>query len=286
LLLTERAKSYFDQIIENDSINLEISKGVLSKNLFLDLLEEPITLFDSMVHEYNSARKGSHASSNQADMKAYKETDKNTLMRVVLLQMARDEYCHAISHLLRGHATAIFGHLRTFTENAGVAYLSKTDRELGTLFFDSSPEAQNKYRSKTMKKKVFRDDDPIVAELRAFFDNFSRMFHSNFISFVMRGDVSVTREDDEVRYKVDLNFHDAAKHGEIMYLLYCTMITDLAERCLRVFSAAFSLPDCVWYRRIDLYHDRKVAVIRSNKELMKHVALFQKQHLNENLDTP
>jgi len=48
-----------------------------------------------------------------------------------------------------------------------------------------------------------------------------------------------------------MRFHDVDQDRPEVFLRRATWLLRSCQRVLRVFGAAFGLPDCVWYRRLE-----------------------------------
>jgi hypothetical protein len=275
--MRDASKTPMEEIFEKDGINDAASRRFFASQGFLGLLEAPIGLFESLAHEYDSGLRDGSIDAPTIGVEEGKRWDKNALMRMVLLQLARMEYCHALSHLLRGHARAMHGHLRTMVESAGRAYLSKTDAELGELFFSPAEEDQKRFRDKTKSGAILPKDDPLTEKLNELFKFLSNMFHASLMSVVKSGNLEFKREDGANIFRSTMILHDAAADGENYFLLYAVWVMGLVEMSLRVFGSALSLPDGVWYRRIEIFHENKARRIKANAALVALVREHARQ---------
>ena len=144
------------------------------------LLENVCTLSDALPREVEA-----DLQTTGADPFSRVDSSGNTIeawdfiLRSFMLQSAEMQYLHAVGHLMRGHSLELFGHARTMIENAGIAYLSRTEPDLGHIYLGLSA---GNYRSRTASAKILPTSDPLTAALNEAFAYASEIFHSNFIS--------------------------------------------------------------------------------------------------------
>ena len=98
------------------------------------------------------------------------------ILRVVLMQSSSMQFLHCMGHLLRGHTPEVFGHARTMIENAGISYLSKTEPDLGELYFFKKGDPS--FKRRTGSAKILPTSDPVTAQLNESFRLSSELFHS------------------------------------------------------------------------------------------------------------
>ena len=72
-------------------------------------------------------------------------------------------------HLFRGHVSEVFKDVRRAVEAAGIAYLAKSEPDLGDVFLSTDRKAM---RNRTTSAKLFPRDsnDPLLVLLRETFD--------------------------------------------------------------------------------------------------------------------
>jgi hypothetical protein len=234
-----------------DEHNIGESKKLLESHGLMVLFEEVCRLFNSLPREIE-------ADLRDSDRDAFARTDdsgkivpaRDFILRTLMLQSAGMQYLHAVGHLLRGHCFEMFGHARTMIENAGVAYLSKAEPDLGDLYFDSSDIT---YRNRTPSSKLLPKGDPLTSELKNSFDHASEIFHSNFISVAGRMKTNFTVERGIREFRNEMQFHDVRGDRPEMFLGHAAWLLRVGARVLRLFASAFSLSDCVWYRRFETF---------------------------------
>lgn len=169
------------------------------------------------------------------------------ILRVTLIQSASMQFLHCMGHLLRGHSLEIFGHARTMIENAGISYLSKTEPDLGELYKDGD----SSFKNRTASARILPPTDPVTAQLNESFRLSSELFHSNFVSVIGRTAYAFEHRDERFNFSNTMNFHDVDPDKPEIFLRNATWLLRASVRVLRVFAAAFGLPDCVWYRRLE-----------------------------------
>jgi hypothetical protein len=172
------------------------------------------------------------------------------ILRTYLFQSAGMQFLYAVGHLLRGHSFEIFGHARTIIESAGIAYLSKTEPDLGDLYLHSSDKS---YRNRTGSSKILPKNDPLTSDLRGTFDYASEVFHANFSSVAGRIKTEFTVAKGKRDFRNEMMFHDVDGKNPELFFGHAVWLIRLSARVLRLFASAFSLPDCVWYRRLEQF---------------------------------
>jgi hypothetical protein len=136
-------------------------------------------------------------------------------------------------------------------ENAGIAYLSKSEPDLGKLYFDADPLSRDRFKGRTTSAKILPTTDPLTAKLSESFRLSSELFHSNFVSLVGRMEISLKPSDERLSFTNVMRFHDVDPDKPELFLRHATWLLRSCQRVLRVFGAAFALPDCIWYRRLE-----------------------------------
>lgn len=172
------------------------------------------------------------------------------LLRVFMLQSAGMQFLHAVGHLLRGHSLEIFGHARTMIEDAGIAYLSKSEPDLGGVYLGRQP---GDYRARTASARILPKSDPLTSDLNDAFTRASQIFHSNFLSIAGRIQTDFKVERGKRDFYNEMQFHDINPADPTFFLRNAGWLIRTPSRVLRLFASAFSLPDCVWYRRLEQF---------------------------------
>lgn len=171
------------------------------------------------------------------------------LLRILMLQSAGMQSLHAAGHLLRGHSLELFGHSRTMIENAGIAYLSKSEPDLGEVYI----RRQSGYRNRTASTRILPVTDPLTSDLNVDFAKASEMFHSNFIAVASRITTRFCESETKRDFSNEMRFHDLNGDDPSFFLRHAGWLLRVSGRVLRLFAAAFGLPDCVWYRRLEQF---------------------------------
>lgn len=238
-------------ILDVDESNVRDIQVALERLHLMGLLEEVVTLIDSLVREITP---GSDPSDEnrflRRDADGAERKNWNVFLRMVMLHSARDEYLHALSHVLRGHSHELFGHARAMIENVGVAYLSKSEPELGEVYFGYK---KGNYRTRTGSTKILPESDKLTRDLGTAFKLASELTHANFVAAANRFDNDFAAEGDEIKALTSMFFHDVEREEMVPFVRNVGWLLRTAARVLRLFGAAFSLPDCVWYRRLELF---------------------------------
>lgn len=244
--------------LDCDQINAAESRKLLESVGLMAPLEEVSSLFNSLPREVEADLRSSGVDpfARADDSGDFVDTF-DFLLRILMLQSAGMQFLHAVGHLLRGHSLELFGHARTMIENAGIAYLSKAEPDLGEVYI----RRQSEYRSRTTSAKILPTADPLTAELNEAFSKASEMFHSNFISVAARIRTQFHENDGKRDFSNEMKFHDIDADDPKFFLQNAGWLVRQSGRVLRLFAAAFGLPDCVWYRRLERFEQESMATL-------------------------
>ena len=237
--------------LEYDQRNIRELRKVLKTERLMPLLEGVTTLLTSIPSEVEAQLR-----STGVDPFARNDSSGNVveawdfILRALMLQSAGIQFLHAVAHLLRGHFLELFGHARTMIENAGVAYLSVFEPDLGDLYFGRKP---GDYRARTASAKILPKSDPVTAALSDAFAHASRMFHSNLVSVAARIHTDFKVERGKRDFSNEMRFHDINPDDPTFFLGSAGWLIRTSGCVLRLFASAFFLPDCAWYRRLEQF---------------------------------
>ena len=248
------------ETIEKDEEMISLTRKLLAEWKLLPLFERVPPLFSSMMRE-NEQQSQHRPELLLTEEDGSKGLNWDCVLRIFMAQSASMQFLYAMGHLLRGHLSEINGHIRTMIECSGIAYLARIRPELklGTLYHCDD----KKYRKVTRKNDLFPERpkdsviiDPIAdlrADLRTLYDRASWMFHSNLAAVVSKVDVRVeSTKESSLRFENTMSFHDAATN-ERLYVVQAGSFASTVFRVLRLFAAAFELPDGIWRRRLAEY---------------------------------
>ncbi len=238
--------------IEFDQANIEESRKLLASRGFMVLLEQIPTLFDALPSAIEAARRESgHNPYMRKDASGKDTAAWDFILQVYMLQSAGIQLLHAAGHLLRGHSYEVFGHARTMIEAAGIAYLAKSEPDLGDAYLNFG--RRNDFRNRTSSDKILPKGDVLTRELNADFATASSIFHSNFVSIAGRIDTQFTTTGGKIDFSNKMEFHNIDGDEPRDYLIHAGWLVQRSARVLRLFAAAFGLPDCVWYRMLEAF---------------------------------
>ena len=173
------------------------------------------------------------------------------LLQIVMTQSASMQFLHATGHLLRGHTFELFGHARTMIENAGVAYRTRSTPALGEIYFDRQDTEE--FARWTSSGRILPVNDPLTQHLNHAFKVASQIFHSNLVSVVGRMRFNLREEGNHTSYEHLRAFHDANPQDHAGFLRNAAWLIQITGQVLRLLSASFALPDCIWYRRLEQF---------------------------------
>jgi hypothetical protein len=123
--------------IEFDQANVEESRKLLESRGLMALLERIPSLFDVLPREIEAAHHGSGDNPYVRTDASGQQTEAwDFILQVYMVQSAGMQFLHAVGHLLRGHSYELFGHVCTMIEAAGIAYLAKSEPDLGDAYLD------------------------------------------------------------------------------------------------------------------------------------------------------
>lgn len=238
--------------IEYDEKNVAISRQVLVDFCLLDLLERIPELFRALPREVEAALDDNgDGPFTRKTADGQDEPALDFILRLLMLQSAEIEFLHSVGHLLRGHSQQLYGHARTMIENAGVAYLSKRQPDLGHEFL----QGNRTFRRRTTSEKILPKGDSLTKSLNEAFAIASTKFHANLVSMAGRLKTEFSAADKGGTFRSTLAFHDVEKERSDTFLRNAAWLTKTAASVLRVFGSAFGLPDCIWYERLALFED-------------------------------
>ncbi len=243
--------------LDHDHHNVGESRKLLETERLMSLREEITTLLNSLPREVEA-----HLRSSGVDPFARSDASGNVveawdfILRGFMLQSAGVQFLYAVAHLLRGHSLEIFGHARTMIENAGIAYLSKSEPDLGGVYLGRQP---GDYRARTTSARILPKSDPLTSDLSDAFAHASQIFHSNFLSIAGRIHTDFKVERGKRDFYNEMKFHDIDPDDPTFFLRNAGWLIRTASRVLRLFASAFSLPDCVWYRRLEQFERSMMA---------------------------
>jgi hypothetical protein len=238
--------------LEFDQANIEESRKLLESRGLVVLLERIPSLFDALPREIEAVHRES--GQNPYVRKDASGTDTEAwgfILQVYMVQSAGMQFLHAAGHLLRGHSYETFGHARTMIESAGIAYLAKLEPDLGDAYLDLV--RRKEFRNRTSSDKILPKSDGLTKDLNDEFSTASSIFHSNFVSIAGRIGTQFTTTNGKIDFSNEMKFHDIDADNPREYLMHAGWLVRTSARVLRLFGAAFSLPDCVWYRRLETF---------------------------------
>jgi hypothetical protein len=136
------------EVLQQDEQYVSKSIQALRHYGLWELLESMPTLFGALQREVEHLW-----SSSPQDFLTSQEPNGdlrpswNGILRLHMMLSAHQQFVFAASHLLRGHVTEVYGHVRRAIEGAGISYLSMTDTEAGKNLSRRRPSSiQKSYR--------------------------------------------------------------------------------------------------------------------------------------------
>jgi hypothetical protein len=239
------------QMIEGDQQNIQASIETLQQYGVYGFYEELPVLFDELLpaiqqHLPENYFPFSRQAADGTEVPTY-----DFILRVCMLQSVHQQFVLAVGHLLRGHVSEVYGHMRRAIEGAGIAHHSKTHPELGEMFIS---EDTTRFRNNTHTGTILPRNDPMTGRLNESIGYASQMLHSNFISFVNRHESSIHMEDDRWTFSAQLNLYE----GDLQFFLNTSLwAVRIMVRVLQLVAVSFDLPACEWHQKLEQLYDRE-----------------------------
>jgi hypothetical protein len=237
------------KVFELDVHNADISLKALRHYGVCDLLESMPALFEVFLREVEQ-----HLSISIRDQLTRIEPDGSrrpawdTILRLYMALSAHQQFVFAAGHLLRGHVSEVYGHVRRAVEGAGIAYLTRSEPDIGKIFIDGDHKA---LRNRTPTGKILPRDNPLTVDLNTTIANASGLVHNNLGSFVNRTQHALSDQGQKGVFKLEMTFYEA--HDQQYLLRTAIWLLRAAERVARLLAASIDLPDGIWYRRLELF---------------------------------
>ena len=105
----------------------------------------------------------------------------NDRLRLHMFGSSMAQFLFAFSHLCRAQTPEIYGHMRRAMEAAGVAYLSRSQPDIGKIYGKGD---ESKLWKRIKRDKIFSAGNPLTSELNEMMKQASSRFHSNLRSVV------------------------------------------------------------------------------------------------------
>jgi hypothetical protein len=241
-----------DLIWEKDSFNIEVSRELLGGNGIMVMFNRVPDLFDNLmtaIETYIQSQPGFPFIRTNASGQSVAAWDLS--LRFFMLTSAYQMFMVAISHLVRGQITPAFGPVRRAIEGAGLAYLSKSNPELGDIFRSGD---RDKLRNATTTGKILPKSDPQTSDLNEMIDFASGQIHNNFLSFAGRLKESLSVKDNKYHYIYEMAVHEVTEENYGLYLNVCLWVIRAASHVSRLLAVSFDLPPCDWHQQQASFH--------------------------------
>jgi hypothetical protein len=221
-------KSGIAKVLYADEDNVRFSIKELGDLGILQLFDASILIFDELSHEIE--RKLS--ASLKLDRKAT-GLPTHISVRLYFAASARQQFVLGLGHLLRGHVTEVFGHVRRAIEGAAIGNLIKSEPDTADLFRNRS---RKEFRARTTTGKILpRDGSPLAQSLNKMLDAASKRVHNNFESYEQRLTESFRADHSGYHYKNELFTHEISEENLNYFLSVAIWILRAEElvACIR-----------------------------------------------------
>ena len=240
------------QVLDADQTNLQGSLSWLHQLGILDHYERLFLLFDALFEslkiEHDRVKKNPliRTTEDGTNVPAL-----DFLLRCFMTISARQQLLFATGHLLRGHIMEIASHIRRAIEGAGIAYLSKSEPDLGDIFYRNDRALLTK---RTPKSKILPATDPLTAELNGDVDLVNKLTHNNFESFASRMKHSFTTDEKKWSFDFKIYYHEIDLKEPGHFLRVSLLILRIGELVARLLAASQDLPSTSsWYQKLEAY---------------------------------
>jgi hypothetical protein len=239
------------QMIEGDQQNIQASIKTLQRYGVYEFYHELPVLFDELLpaiqqHLPETYFPFSRKATDGTEVPTY-----DFILRVCMLQSVHQQFVLAAGHLLRGHVSEVYGHMRRAIEGAGIAHRSKSHPELGDIFMSGDTD---RFRNSTHTGTILPRNDPMTGPLNTSIRYASQMLHSNFISFVNRLESSIHIEGGRWTLSTQLNLYE----GNPQFFLNTSLwLVRMMVRVMQLLALSFDLSACDWHRKLELLYDRE-----------------------------
>src|SRR5262249_2670582 len=151
----------------------------------LDLFERMPALLESLRSAIEPHLAADPDAFARADASGALKPRYDTILRVYMHVSAWHQFVMASGHLFRGHVSEVFKDVRRAVEAAGIAYLARTEPDLGEVFVSGNRDGM---RTRTPRGKLFprATTEPLLQLLGDTWEHASEQSHNNFSSFVAR----------------------------------------------------------------------------------------------------
>jgi hypothetical protein len=173
------------------------------------------------------------------------------LLRHFMLLSARQQLFFATGHLFRGHIIEVASHVRRAIEAAGIAYLSKSEPDLGELFHRND---RKEFSRRTPKNKILPESEPLALDLREDIDLANRLTHNNFESLASRMKHNFSSDEKKWSFDFKLYYHEIDLDDPGHFLRMALWMLRVGDRITRLFAASYDLPSSsLWYQNLDAF---------------------------------
>jgi hypothetical protein len=206
-------KSTLDTILEYDEHNLGESRKMFRDYGLLDPFERMPGLLESLRLAIEPHLAADPHALGRPDTSGTLKPRYDTILRVYMHLSAWHQFVMTTGHLFRGHVSEVFKDVRRAVEAAGIAYLAKTEPDLGDVFVSGDRDAM---RNRTTRGKLFphATTDELLRLLGDTWEHGSEQSHNNFSSFVARVTSNTfIGQDGRAHFKTDFPIYEMEDHA-------------------------------------------------------------------------
>jgi hypothetical protein len=246
----EGSGSDLSAALDRDEANRRRAIAELSHDGVLALYDRLSGLFEGMLEEVGKHYKATgrvpivRKASNGSEVHAF-----DFSLRFYMALSARQQLIFATSHMVRGHLAEAAPHTRRAIECAGIAYLSKSEADLGDLYVSGD---RKEFAKRTAIGKILPPSEPRTADLHAMLDTASNLMRDNFMSIV--GKIEQNFAVTDTKWSLNLKLYNHEAPDDFTHFIRVGLwILRAGERILKLLATSFELPDSPWHRDLESF---------------------------------
>jgi hypothetical protein len=139
--------------------------------------------------------------------------------------------------------------MRRAMEAAGVAYLSKSEPDIGKIYGKGD---ESKLWKRIKRHKIFPEENPLTSELNEMMKRASSRFHSNLQSVVGSIEEDFEYRGSGVWIAFHFSINDGGRSLESSWEA-CHYILRAMYNVSQIFAKSFDLPEGPWYEQLQLF---------------------------------
>ncbi len=227
--------------------------------LFEHMLDFMQTFIDEVEHCRDSSRFGEAKRVNQGVVLSW-----DARLAMHMFGNSLNQFIFATSHIFRGQATEIYGHVRRAIENVGIAHLAKTEPDIAE-FYKTGNEYEMSKRFPT--SKLFPLSDPNTRDLNRMIKKASSYLHgninSNSLSLV---EEMFTEKNGRALFEFTFSVTDDMSLDSIWGASRFVLLA--SYHVARLYAKTFELPEGNFYMQLESF---KVELDKRDVEIQMEI---------------